>query len=311
MFFKLVSDFCWQLYSTEVFAGAVPFLRTLIFTPVVMSSVAVGLVWQMLLNPQLGVIVNPLLESVGIAPPSLGWLGDPTLAIYGVLLVACWQYTGYMMILLLAGIQSVPGELYEAATLDGASERQSFWHITLPGIRKVLLTATLITMIGAFKVFDLVYILTGGGPANASQVLGTYLYNQAFTQARMGYACAIAVVLLVFAMSLSVVQLRLGRRRGGNMRFRWRVFLYLLSWSLRSCTRSTPILWMAGSSLKSIVEMLTQPFQLPAEPQWGNFPEAWQRGVSSYSTQLGFSYEAFPYSASCWSAGWPPTRSPD
>lgn len=186
------------------------FFRTLIFTPVVMSSVAVGLVWQMLLNPQLGVI-NPLLKSVGIPPPSLGWLGDPTLAIYGVLLVACWQYTGYMMVLLLAGIQSVPGELYEAATLDGASERQLFCYITLPGIRNVLITATLITMIGAFKVFDLVYILTGGGPANASQVLGTYLYNQAFTQARMGYACAIAVVLLVFAMSLSVIQLRLGR----------------------------------------------------------------------------------------------------
>jgi raffinose/stachyose/melibiose transport system permease protein len=186
------------------------FFRTLIFTPVVMSSVAVGLVWQMLLNPQLGVI-NPLLKSVGIPPPSLGWLGDPTLAIYGVLLVACWQYTGYMMVLLLAGIQSVPGELYEAAILDGASERQSFWYITLPGIRNVLVTATLITMIGAFKVFDLVYILTGGGPANASQVLGTYLYNQAFTQARMGYACAIAVVLLLFAMSLSVIQLRLGR----------------------------------------------------------------------------------------------------
>jgi raffinose/stachyose/melibiose transport system permease protein len=186
------------------------FFRTLIFTPVVMSSVAVGLVWQMLLNPQLGVI-NPLLKLVGIPPPSLGWLGDPTLAIYGVLLVACWQYTGYMMVLLLAGIQSVPGELYEAAILDGASERQSFWYITLPGIRNVLITATLITMIGAFKVFDLVYILTGGGPANASQVLGTYLYNQAFTQARMGYACAIAVVLLLFAMSLSVIQLRLGR----------------------------------------------------------------------------------------------------
>ena len=184
--------------------------RTLIFTPAVMSSVAVGIVWQLLLNPQLGV-VNPLLEALGVAPPRLGWLGDPTLAIFGVLLVACWQYTGYMMVLLLAGIQSVPGELYEAATLDGANEVQSFWFVTLPSIRKVLITATLITMIGAFKVFDLVYILTGGGPANASQVLGTYLYNQAFTQARMGYACAIAVVLLIFAMSLSVVQLRLGR----------------------------------------------------------------------------------------------------
>jgi raffinose/stachyose/melibiose transport system permease protein len=197
------------VFDRSVRRGSTLF-RTLIFTPVVMSSVAVGLVWQMLLNPQLGVI-NPIFKSLGIPPPSLGWLGDPTLAIYGVLLVACWQYTGYMMVLLLAGIQSVPGELYEAAILDGASERQSFWYITLPGIRNVLITATLITMIGAFKVFDLVYILTGGGPANASQVLGTYLYNQAFTQARMGYACAIAVVLLLFAMSLSVVQLRLGR----------------------------------------------------------------------------------------------------
>jgi raffinose/stachyose/melibiose transport system permease protein len=186
------------------------FFRTLIFTPVVMSSVAVGIVWQLFLNPQLGV-VNPLLEFVGIAPPTLGWLGDPNLAIYCVLLVACWQFTGYMMVLLLAGIQNVPSELYEAATLDGATERQSFWHITLPSISKVLVTATLITMIGAFKVFDLVYILTGGGPANASQVLGTYLYNQAFTQARMGYACAIAVVLLIFAMSLSIIQLQLGQ----------------------------------------------------------------------------------------------------
>lgn len=191
------------------------FFRTLIFAPAVMSSVAVGVVWQMLLNPQLGV-VNPLLGAVGIAPPRLGWLGDPKLAIYCVLLVACWQYTGYMMILLLAGIQGVPKELYEAATLDGATERQSFRYVTLPGIRNVLITATLITMIGAFKVFDLVFILTGGGPANASQVLGTYLYNQAFTQARMGYACAIAVVLLIFAMSLSALQLRLGRNEASS-----------------------------------------------------------------------------------------------
>jgi raffinose/stachyose/melibiose transport system permease protein len=182
--------------------------QTVVFVPMVMSSVAVGILWQLVFNPSIGV-ADAVLNLLRLPPPMLGWLGDPTLAIFSILFVACWQYTGFMMVILLAGMQAVPAELYEAATLDGASEVQSFFWITIPVIRNVTIAAVLITMIGSFKAFDLVYVLTLGGPAHASEVLGTYLYKNAFNLNRMGYASAIAVVLLVFTVTLSLVQLRL------------------------------------------------------------------------------------------------------
>jgi raffinose/stachyose/melibiose transport system permease protein len=181
--------------------------RTIVFAPMVMSSVAVGILWQIVLNPSIG-LLDAVLRFLRLPTPMLGWLGDPNLAIFSVLLVACWQFTGFMMVILLAGMQSVPNELYEAATLDGATETQSFFYITIPAIRNVIVAATLITMIGSFKAFDLIYLLTLGGPAHASEVLGTYLYKNAFNLNRMGYASAIAVVLLAFTVTLSIVQLR-------------------------------------------------------------------------------------------------------
>ena len=129
-----------------------------------------------------------------------------------MLVVAAWQYTGFMMVLILAGLQGIPKELYEAASIDGARGLKAFWHITLPSIRNVLLVAVLITTIGGFKVFDFVFVLTQGGPANATQVLGTYIYLQAFNLANMGYANAIAVVLLAIAVVLGWLQLKASRR---------------------------------------------------------------------------------------------------
>ena len=187
------------------------FFRMIIFMPMVISAVAVALIWLIILDPNVG-ILNALVKSVGLAPPSLGWLGDPTISIWMVLLVAAWQYTGFMMVLILAGLQGIPGELYEAAALDGARGMKAFWYITLPAIRNVLIVAVLITTIGGFKVFDLIYVLTQGGPANATQVLGTYIYLQAFNLTNMGYANAIAVVLLVIAVALGWMQLKTSRK---------------------------------------------------------------------------------------------------
>jgi ABC-type sugar transport system permease subunit len=117
-----------------------------------------------------------------------------------------------MMVLVLAGLQGIPKELYEAAALDGARGLKAFRYITLPAIRNVLIVAVLITTIGGFKVFDLVYATTQGGPANATQVLGTYTYLQAFTLGNMGYADAISTVLLVIAVILGWLQLKISRR---------------------------------------------------------------------------------------------------
>jgi raffinose/stachyose/melibiose transport system permease protein len=185
--------------------------RTLNFAPVVMSAVAVGILWQLIYDPTVG-LANRFVALFGIAPPSQGWLGDPNLAIFSILVVACWQYTGYVMVIVLAGMQSVSQELYEAAALDGAGEVRKFVSVTLPSIRNVIIAVVLITMIGAIKVFDLVYILTRGGPANASQVLSTYIYYNAFTINRAGYASAISVMLLVVAVILGILQLRLSSR---------------------------------------------------------------------------------------------------
>jgi ABC-type sugar transport system permease subunit len=187
------------------------FFRTIIFMPMVVSAVAVALIWLIILDPNVG-ILNAIVKSLGIAPPQRGWLGDPNISIYVILVVAAWQYTGFMMVLILAGLQSIPKELYEAASLDGARGLKAFWFITLPAIRNVLLVAVLITTIGGFKVFDFVYVLTQGGPANATQVLGTYIFLQGFNLTNMGYANAISVVLLAIAVVLGWFQLKASRR---------------------------------------------------------------------------------------------------
>jgi ABC-type sugar transport system permease subunit len=187
------------------------FFRTIIFMPMVVSAVAVALIWLIILDPNIG-ILNAIVKGIGLAPPQRGWLGDPNISIWMVLVVAAWQYTGFMMVLILAGLQGIPKEHYEAAAIDGAVGLRAFWHITLPSIRNVLLVAVLITTIGGFKVFDFIFVLTQGGPANATQVLGTYIYLQAFNLTNMGYANAIAVVLLAIAVALGWMQLKASRR---------------------------------------------------------------------------------------------------
>ena len=130
-----------------------------------------------------------------------------------LLIVAAWQYTGFMMVLVLAGLQGVPAEIYQAAALDGARGVRAFWYITLPIIRNILIVAVLITTIGAFKAFDLIYVTTHGGPANATEVLGTYIYLQAFGIGNMGYANAMAVCASVDRRrSLGSLQIRYSRR---------------------------------------------------------------------------------------------------
>lgn len=184
--------------------------RTLIFAPMVMSMVAVSLLWSMIYHPVFGMATEAG-DFFGLPPSELGILGDPGTVMWAILGVACWQYTGFVMVIVFAGMQSIPEDLYQAAKLDGASAVKRFFAITLPGIRNVVIVSVLLTAIGAFKVFDLIYVLTAGGPGNASEVLGTYIYETSFTLERMGYASAIAVVLLAIAIALGLIQLRASR----------------------------------------------------------------------------------------------------
>lgn len=185
--------------------------RTIIFTPMVISSVAVSIIWLIIYDPNVG-ILNSIFKAIGFPTPSMGWLGDPDLSIWMIMIVAGWQNTGFMMVLILAGLQGVSKEVYDAAEIDGATGVKAFWYITLPMIRNILIVAILITTIGAFKVFEFVYVLTQGGPSNATQVLGTYIYLQAFNLLHMGYANALSVVLLIIALILGWLQLKASRR---------------------------------------------------------------------------------------------------
>ncbi len=186
-------------------------LRTIFFSPFVVPVVAVGLVWQLIYEPNFGAL-NALLEAVGLDTLAIGWLGDPVVAIFAIIAVSCWRYTGFHMMILLAGLQAIPDELYEAARIDGASGWQQFVHITLPSLRRILLVDALLITVGSVKIFDLVQVMTGGGPGYASDVLATFMYKSAFTFDRMGYSAAIAVIMLVLTLLLTVVYIRLTSR---------------------------------------------------------------------------------------------------
>lgn len=191
-------------------SGKIPgrgLLRAVYFLPVVTSWVAVGLVWKWLLNPQFGLVNNDL-SSVGIAGPA--WLFDPAWAMPAVILTSLWKDVGFVMTILLAGLQSVPQEYYEAAAIDGANRAQLQRFITLPLLAPALFFALTISLINSFQVFDQVYVMTGGGPAGATTVLIERIVKGAFSYSQMGYAAAMSWVLfiLVFATSFVISRLR-------------------------------------------------------------------------------------------------------
>nr|WP_275007024.1 sugar ABC transporter permease [Promicromonospora iranensis] len=179
-------------------------LRTIIFVPYVLAEVIAGVVWFQLLQPEYGVI-DGLLGSVGLEAPEQGWLGDPDLALWTVLAVLTWKYLGLAVILFLAGLQGVPEELYEAAQLDGASWWQVQRKITVPLLGPTMRTWAFLSMIGSLQLFDMVWILTGGGPANSTTTMATYLINEGTRSQNFGIAGAASVILFVIALIMAVL----------------------------------------------------------------------------------------------------------
>lgn len=187
-----------------------PFFRTVFFMPAVISISVVGLMWQLLYNPDIG-LINGALKAIGHNDWARSWLGDSKTAIYAVVAVSQWQYTGYMTMLFLIAMHKIPGELYEAAMMDGASRIRTFFHITIPQLKEMILVGSMITVIGAFKVFDEVYVMTFGGPGRSTEVLGTMLYRAAFRNDEMGYASSIGTVIFVITLLLSLLQMRISK----------------------------------------------------------------------------------------------------
>jgi raffinose/stachyose/melibiose transport system permease protein len=186
------------------------FFRAGLFVPQVMSMVVVGVVWRWIYNPTFGPI-NQFLRAVGLEDWAKPWLGDFQFALPAVGMVGTWVGYGFAMVLFIAGVQRLDEDLYDAAKLDGAGEFEQFKAITLPGLRPEITIALVTTLIAALRTFDLVYVLTRGGPANRTLVVALEIYRNAFSIGRVGYASAIAVVLaiIILVVSFSVITLRM------------------------------------------------------------------------------------------------------
>ena len=200
------------------------FYRTIYFLPVVTSMAVIGVVLSLLFARVSSSFPRWMVE-LGLVNPMLGITNDPRLALPVIILVGIWHTLGYNMVLFLAALQGVPQELYEAATIDGAGRRARFWHITVPMIRPVGVVILFIAVLGSLQVFDIVWVLTRGGPFYASDVVSTYIYSYAFTSARgtseanYGYASAASLFMSLIVLAITALQLLLtagGRRRRGE-----------------------------------------------------------------------------------------------
>jgi raffinose/stachyose/melibiose transport system permease protein len=179
-------------------------LRVFLFAPAVVTPIVTAYLWRNLLGPDGA--VNSLLAAVGLGSWRQDWLGDPDLALWAVVGVVVWQFAGYSMVIFLAGLQSIPRELYEAAAIDGAGAARRFWSVVRPLLAPAFTVNLMLSIIGGIKLFDQVYALTGGGPGHATDTLSTLIYKDAFTLGEFGYSIALAVVLTIVVAVFSAGQ---------------------------------------------------------------------------------------------------------
>lgn len=214
LLFFLTVPFFVSLFAASMLAriqrGSM-FIRTSLFVPYVLPAVITASIWRNLMSPTLG--IGPQLSKIGIPGLDVAFLGQPDTALVSIAFVDNWHFWGFLMVLFLSAMQNIPPELYEAARIDGATRWQEFRHITIPGIQPTIIFMLLMVSIWSFLVFDYVWILTQGGPAGASEVLGTLVYKEAFMRFEAGYASAIGLT-MSFLAGLIIGLFLFLRRRG-------------------------------------------------------------------------------------------------
>ena len=181
------------------------------FMPLLISSVAVGFLFKYIYDPNFGML-NAVLDATGLHVLAKSWLGEPSIALYAVLAVICWQFIPFYMLIFQAALASMPGELHDAAVIDGATENQFFWRIVLPMLQGTIRTSAVLSLIGSLRYFDLIYVLTGGGPSGSTELMATYMYKQAFASFNFGYGSTIGVALILAVLVMSGIVLTLTKR---------------------------------------------------------------------------------------------------
>lgn len=183
------------------------FFKSAIYSPMILSPVVIGLIWSWIYDPTGGLLNNTLM-AVGLNNLTSGWLSNPRLVLYCIVAAGVWRYVGYVMILFLSGLKSIPVSVVEASRVDGANNWQRFWHIILPLLQPTTIIVFVVTIIESFRSFDLVNTMTQGGPFNSSNVLANFMYIETFKNFRMGYGAAIAVILFFLMFTFIVTYLK-------------------------------------------------------------------------------------------------------
>lgn len=191
------------------------FVRSAIFLPMVISTVVVGLIWGYIYNPQFG-IVNSVLTSIGLESWTRAWLADPSVNMYAVAVPIIWNYIGPYLIIFIAAVQNIPSEIEEAASLDGATGFRRLYYVTLPMLWTTIKVAVILCISGSLKAFDQVFIMTGGGPAQSTELMATYMYNNTFLIYRYGYGSAISTMIVILSLILiGISQIVMRNKRNG------------------------------------------------------------------------------------------------
>jgi raffinose/stachyose/melibiose transport system permease protein len=190
------------LVLNRYFKGRVVY-RGLFYFPYILSNIIVAVIWQWMYYPQQG-FFDQFLKLFGMSHDGAGWMGNPHTAIYTVVLAAAWQGAGAPMVLFLAGLQAIPQESYEAAMIEGASKFQTLLYVTIPLLKETFVVVISTTMVGALRVFDIVYAMTSGGPAESTEVLATWMYKETYTFNHLGLGSAIAVVMVVLIAVVTI-----------------------------------------------------------------------------------------------------------
>ncbi|SHN26922.1 carbohydrate ABC transporter permease [Gracilibacillus kekensis] len=189
--------------------------RSVYFMPFLMSTVAIGILFIFIYEGNYG-LLNSVLGVIGLESLQTAWIGKESTAIWAVIATVCWQFAPFYMILFRATIVGIPEELYEAADIDGATGWQRFKNITLPLLMPIIVTSAILSVIGSLKYFDLIYVMTGGGPNNSTELMATYMYKQTFTNFNMGYGSSISFAMFIIAFIVTLFILFGDKQRKGN-----------------------------------------------------------------------------------------------
>ena len=209
--FSIPLSFVVAMLVNRSFKGST-FFKTVFFTPGVISGIIAGLMWTFIFDPYIGVL-NSIFRAVGLDFLALDWIGGRYLTPFSASIVSTWQGLGFNMLLFISGLNMIPGEIYEAAEVDGANRRQRIWLITIPNLKETFKMMMVLQITGSLKTFETVYMLTGGGPSHVSETLVSLMYNQTFISHKYGYGMAMAVVEFLIAITLSVIFLRITNKR--------------------------------------------------------------------------------------------------